>query len=263
MPQIRCPNCGTTINLEKRRENDFSLILKSIKSKERSFSELLKITKLPRKTLDLRLKQLLRENKIAKNANGLYCFNNGEGKFADSILNREIRWPSNKTLVSLLIIGLCVSATSLAFAMVIQPKRSEPLPLGYFSAEVKVENVSDLYTWQVSIKYNHSEIKVFKIIPGDFLGNDQVFANSTDSFPDMLMILGSLKGPVSGRSGSGTLATIIFGYFTVDYAKPEIIDESFCKTRLLDSNGCEIPFDICQSVNHRARLLLIFNENSG
>jgi hypothetical protein len=139
----------------------------------------------------------------------------------------------------------------------------EPESLGYFSAQVIVENVSDLYTWQVSIKYNRSEIKAFKIIPGDFPGNDQVFANSTDSFPDTLMILGSLKGPVSGRSGSGTLAIIIFGYFTVNYAKPEIIDEGFCKTRLLDSNGCEIPFSISQSANYCARLSLIFNENMG
>jgi hypothetical protein len=148
--------------------------------------------------------------------------------------------------------------------MMIQPTsfKPEPEPLGYFSAQIRVENVSDLYTWQVSIKYNHNEVKVLKIFPGDFLGNGQIFANSTDSFPGILMILGSLKGPVSGKNGSGTLALIAFGYFTVDYTRPEIIDEGLCKTRLLNSNGYEIPFNLSDSANRCTRLTLIFSENS-
>ena len=73
MPQVRCPRCGSTINLENRKETDFSLILSALRSKARSFSELLRITGLPRKTLDIRLKALCVEDAIIKNK--LYYFN--------------------------------------------------------------------------------------------------------------------------------------------------------------------------------------------
>ncbi|MEM2506834.1 MAG: cohesin domain-containing protein [Nitrososphaeria archaeon] len=135
--------------------------------------------------------------------------------------------------------------------------KSEPTIIGKFKANIKIYKVTDLYTWQVSIKYNQSELKVLEIIPGDFLGDDQVFTNSTDSFPNVLMVMGSLKGPTSGKSGDGTLAVIIFGYYTVNYTKPVIINEGFCKTILLNSNECDISFELFNSNGDHAHLALI------
>ena len=50
MPRIMCPNCGLTISLEERRNLDFNLIKDATRKKPTSFTKLLHITKLPRKT---------------------------------------------------------------------------------------------------------------------------------------------------------------------------------------------------------------------
>ncbi|MEM2915249.1 MAG: PKD domain-containing protein [Candidatus Bathyarchaeia archaeon] len=70
MPRIRCPNCGLTIDLESRKEVDFSQIFNALKGKERTFTELLHITHLPRKTLSLRLKALCKQGLIVKDNGG-------------------------------------------------------------------------------------------------------------------------------------------------------------------------------------------------
>lgn len=70
MPRIRCPNCGLTIDLESRKEIDFTEIFNALKSKDRTFTELLHITRLPRKTLSLRLKSLSKEGLVAKDNGG-------------------------------------------------------------------------------------------------------------------------------------------------------------------------------------------------
>ncbi len=65
-PQITCPHCGNTINLENRKEVDFEKIMYALNSAPKSFTELLEITSLPRKTLSLRLKDLCNSGSIVK-----------------------------------------------------------------------------------------------------------------------------------------------------------------------------------------------------
>ena len=85
MPQITCPNCGTTINLENRRALDFKLIRSATDKTPRTFTELLHITKLSRKTLNLRLKELCAEGILLKN-DGMYS-SNGASEFQVSMDN--------------------------------------------------------------------------------------------------------------------------------------------------------------------------------
>ena len=66
MPQIGCPNCGVTINLKKRKEIDLDLIVGSLKNEPKTFTELLRTTRLPRKTLNIRLKDLIDSGIIVK-----------------------------------------------------------------------------------------------------------------------------------------------------------------------------------------------------
>jgi hypothetical protein len=66
MPQVRCPNCGTTINLETRKETDFNLIINALHKNPKTFTQLLNYTRLPRKTLSLRLKELCDRGVIIK-----------------------------------------------------------------------------------------------------------------------------------------------------------------------------------------------------
>ena len=71
-PQIRCPNCGITINLKNRKKVDIDLIERAVK-KPRSFTELLRITNFPRKTLALRLKDLCSHGLLLKMKRGSMC----------------------------------------------------------------------------------------------------------------------------------------------------------------------------------------------
>jgi len=253
MPQIRCPKCGTTVNLENRRNNDFNLILKSVKNKERSFSELLKITKLPRKTLNLRLKQLLMENKLIKNEKGLYCANDGGG----GILDKEIQWPANKKLLSLLILCLCLPTISFALAMMIQPT-IEPQPLGRFIIKVGVKDVSDVYGWQIGLRFDSTKLKVVSVSPGDFFENptqcDNLLSKDitdlgntlfiTKVYNGTIVICQTLKGDSPPKSGSGTLAIIEFQFYSSDYEKPELIfDDPAYGTALGRKDATEIPID--------------------
>ena len=82
MPRITCPTCGTTIDLENRRMLDFGRILQALQGGPKTFTELLKITGLPRKTLSLRLKYLCDSGAVLKN--GTYSLNKSSN-------NKEVR----------------------------------------------------------------------------------------------------------------------------------------------------------------------------
>ena len=65
-PQITCPHCGNTINLENRKEVDFEKITSALNGSTKTFTELLEVTNLPRKTLSLRLKDLCAAGTVVK-----------------------------------------------------------------------------------------------------------------------------------------------------------------------------------------------------
>ncbi len=73
MPKLTCPKCGTTIDLENRRNIDYGKILQALQKGPQSFTYLLKSTGLPRKTLSLRLNNLCSSGAISKN--GGYSLN--------------------------------------------------------------------------------------------------------------------------------------------------------------------------------------------
>jgi len=167
MPEIRCPKCGITINLKKRKEIDFKLILNALKSRERSFSELLRMTGLPRKTLSLRLTELNKEGVIFKDK--LYHLNKQNAIQLESKLPK-IRFLENKRTIALLLFLMITLSTTTGFvlAMFSQPSRMEPEPIGYVTTVIKVNNVTDVYGWQIGLRFNASNMKVISISPGHF-----------------------------------------------------------------------------------------------
>jgi len=247
MPQITCPNCGLTINLENRRRIDFEKILKEVE-KPKTFTELLKATHLPRKTLSLRLKELCEKGVLVKE-NGIYKRMENAPKWETrrfsvrklSVLHGE-RIRSTAMLVFLLV---CFSVSGYVFGrFLVLPTsvnndvKPDKTILGIFTLNVMIHNVTDLYAWQVAIRYAPSELKVLKITPGGFVGSEfPCFVSSCDTSNDLILVGGSLLGNVSGRSGSGKLATILFGYFTKDYQEPKITFDGPFATRLFNSNG--------------------------
>lgn len=167
-------------------------------------------------------------------------------------------------IASSLILLTCLSTTSFALAMLIPQvpyevaveEPLEPQPLGRFAIRIGVENVSDVYGWQVGLRFNPSKLSVIDFKPGDFLGNpapdNKLSENVKDFestlffdnvFPDGTLVLGqTLKGGKPPRSGSGTLTVIVFQYYSQDFDMPCLIfNESARGTMLLRKDTTEIP----------------------
>lgn len=134
-PQIRCPNCGTTINLENRKNIDFNMILKALREKRRSFTDLLHITHLPRKTLSLRLKALIRSKAVLKNEgyslNKSFSYDEWVNKIA---LNHSVNLKDTafnlrkKLLMVLLVLIIGVPVAARVSAMIFGPPTHIPIP---------------------------------------------------------------------------------------------------------------------------------------
>jgi len=227
MPQIRCPTCGTTINLESRRETDFRMIISMLEKEPKTFTELLRGTGLPRKTLSLRLKELCASGIIIKN--GGYQLNGsppphlrskllnfkGNGGNRLFILNKKVL-----LLVLILCIGIPVSGyvyANYAPKPVIPPEEPKTQYYGFLIVKIGIKEVTNLYAWQARINYD-TEILEFRNISR---GEEPFFKNaipralySTDSFEDIeddLLVGDSLMGiDTVGVNGSGTLAIITF-----------------------------------------------------
>jgi len=163
--------------------------------------------------------------------------------FSKVFHNRKVR-------IGMMLIGLlvCFSASEYAFAIFLVPHQHEkiskkPRVIGNFTLVLEVNNVTDLYTWQVAITYNSRQLKVLNVIPGGFVGDKfPFFLTSTDTFENLLLLGGTLYGKVPGKHGSGSLATINFGYFMNDFDQPRIVSKELVfETFLLDSQGGFIP----------------------
>lgn len=232
--------------MENRKKIDFNLIVGAAKKEPRTFTELLHVTKLSRKTLSLRLKEMCANDILVKGEgkyklNGDSEFDNNSRNFAKGFSrvfnNRRMR--AGLMLIALL---LSSSASGYVLAMFFAPKEDyrKPVVIGTFTMALNVTNVKDLYAWQVFITFNSSELKVMEITPGGFVGvSYPFFLNATDIGEDKLLLGGTRYGDVSGRDGNGTLATIVFGYYVDEYEEPIIAlsEEGFFNTFLLNSEG--------------------------
>lgn len=244
MPQIMCPNCGMTINLENRREIDFNLIVSAAKNQPRTFTELLHITKLSRKTLSLRLKELC-GNDVLVHRQRTYKLNGaselkGNGgdfmkRFSRAFHNQKIR--GGFMVIAIL---LCSSVSGYALATFLNQPDQKTM-IGTFMMSLDISNVEDLYAWQALITFNSSELEVMEFMSGNFLGLDYpFFLNATDIGEGRLLLGGTLCGSVSGKDGSGRLAAIVFGYFANQYKPPKIVSQVDFETQLWDSKGSMI-----------------------
>ena len=236
MPQIRCPNCGLTISMKNRKEIDLELITHAVQSSPKTFTYLLHATKLPRKTLCLRLKELCEGGMILKRE-GVYMLN--EMKITENrstaYFKRFSTMPYDKKiragiLLALLIISTPIAAQVLAslFRTSLPPAtpKVEPVVIGNFKMTLEIHDVSDLYAWQICIAYDKAQVKVMAIDAGDFPDNTVpgiYNSNYAISEKGYILVGDSLTGSSPGWSGSCRLAAITFGYYVETYATPEIV----------------------------------------
>jgi hypothetical protein len=245
-----CPKCGTTINVENRKEIDVNLIINA-DERPKTFTELLHVTKLSRKTLSMRLKELCKNRAIVK-SDGVYKLsdssqveNHGRSfvtGFSRAFRDRRVR---NVVWMLMLLTSFSVSGYVLAMHFASPPEQvhNGPVIIGYSTMAVEIRNVNDLYTWQVAICFNATELKVLQVTPGNFVGLEYpFFCNSTDTGEGLLLVGGCLEGDSPGKNGNGTLATIVFGYFTSNYKEPLIVPQQMgFETFLEDSQLASIP----------------------
>jgi hypothetical protein len=248
VPQIRCPNCGLTINLENRKDTDVQLITTAVQHNASSFTDLLHSTKLPRKTLSIRLKEMCHNGVLAK-VDGGYKLNgiSGPEKRIANPFSRVASVVSDRRVKGLILLGMVlIGFPALTYAMVAlfpsTPSISvapEPKLLGSFTAIVEVHDVKDLYAWQAVIAFNSSELKFLKMTAGkDFNVTFPFFQNPSDLDNGMMLVGGTLQGPCTGINipGKGSLAVIEFGYYVSNYQSPRaILSGGGFETALLDS----------------------------
>jgi len=253
MPQIRCPNCGLTISMKNRKEIDLELITHAVQSSPKTFTYLLHATKLPRKTLCLRLRELCEGGMILKRE-GVYMLNETRVMESRSTAHfkRFSAMPYDKRvragiLLALLVVSTPIAAQVLASLFVTSlPAAPEPVIIGSFSMVLEVHDVSNLYGWQVCIAYNKAQIKALAIEAGDF--TETMFKgvwNVTSLKKGYVFIGDSLIGSTSAWSGSCKLATITFGYYVEPYTQPEIVStvDGGANTALLDPAMNNIPWE--------------------
>jgi hypothetical protein len=257
MPEVTCPNCGLTINMENRRRIDYDLIMSATR-KSATFTQLLHVTKLSRKTLSIRLKEMCKNGAIIK-SDGLYKLGNSsqadnrsigslQVKSLASNLSRAFHDRRLRAAVWTLMLVSSFSVSGYALAMYYassppQQNHSEPVAVGYSMMALELSDVNDLYSWQAAISFNATELKVLQVTPGNFVGLEfPLFYNSTDTSEGLLLVGGCLVGDVAGKSGNGTLATILFECFTNSYKAPSIVPEQTgFETFLQDSELANIP----------------------
>lgn len=250
MPRIRCPNCGVSINLENRKETDFDLIVGSLKNGSKTFTELLRTTRLPRKTLNMRLKNLMSSEIIVKDG-GYHLADSAEAhEFESRFSNRRIHSLKSKAIhfirdnpkgnrdavliiafFALILVGVThpfIVTAHYVHKIDAVSQISDPT----FQARISITNAVDLYSWQGKITFDPTALKVVDVAAGDFLSDETIVINSTDDISSIstpssacsilifttdtdsrggvLLIGGSLLGQVQGSYGEGTLATITF-----------------------------------------------------
>jgi len=257
VPQIMCPHCGRTITLENRRRLDFDMIVTAVKNEPKNFTQLLGITKLSRKTLSLRLKEMC-ENEVIVKKDGKYNLN-GASHFLDSTkrsgerLSRMFHDRRLRMGVMLISLILLSSTSGYTLAKLLEPPQttqanSNSMVLGNFTLTLNVNDINDLYAWQAVIAYNVTQLGVMETRPGGFIETQftsrkiedapkALFLNTTASEEGTLLLGGCLIGQIPGVSGNGTLATVTFAYYAQHYDEPRLVSTApYFNTFLLNSN---------------------------
>jgi len=245
MPRIRCPNCGLSINLENRKKIDIELIVRTLRSGPRTFTQILRATRLPRKTLSLRLKKLISSGTIVKD--GGYSLNkslrSGTRLRIKSKISRFIKEnpDGNRDAILIaaffvfLIVGPILFATTLpVYAHSIHKFDIQPQAIEEsFTIKITVSDAVDLFAWQAKLTFDPNVLVVLDVAAGGFLSLNAFIINATgptyvvdeqllsegdsiqifamDVGAGALAIGGSKIGDVPGVNGDGTLATITFG----------------------------------------------------
>jgi hypothetical protein len=138
-----------------------------------------------------------------------------------------------RTIKFLLLLGLGIVLFSLPMAVhsegetVVQvsPLTTNVQPGESFSVDIRVENVTDLYGFDVTLHFNPAYLQVDSLALGSFLSSGfggHGFNNTTG----IINYYNTQMAPEGPKSGSGTLFTINFTAKTTEATTPIGVDDS-------------------------------------
>jgi hypothetical protein len=122
-----------------------------------------------------------------------------------------------------------------------------------FTLNVNVSSVTDLYTCQINLTWNHAVLNISRITAGEFLlrtasssktASYQLGSvmNQTSNVNGYSGMSDSILGSVSGISGSGRLLSILFKVVGYGACNITVSSNGNLKTTLLDSTGATIAY---------------------
>jgi hypothetical protein len=205
------------------------MILRTLRNEPRSFTQLLKATHLPRKTLCIRLKELINSQAIVKD--GGYRLNHSSEEWKKMDLKKSRFFKGNQNAIILVtLVGFLIIAL---FAVPFASTR-----INSFTMKIKVQNAVDLYAWQTEVVFDPNLLFVLSVKPGNFPSSNALAVNASPyydpNFEDIesysgnylfvfntkldrpnvyqrMLMGGILFGATEGVDGDGTLAIITFG----------------------------------------------------
>jgi len=110
-------------------------------------------------------------------------------------------------------LNLSESVTINASAIFIDPHTSAGDIGGNFTIEVKVSNITDLYSWEFHLGWNSTILDCIGVNEGPFLkseGGSTQFTSEINNTEGFMMASCTLLGDVPGVNGTGTIATVTF-----------------------------------------------------
>lgn len=153
------------------------------------------------------------------------------------------------TVVCLLAILVAVLAfvilssppSSPSTALYVEPQTVQGTTGQYFTINVTISKVADLYGWEFKLGWNASLLDSVSVSEGPFLrsGGNTFFTYYLNTTDEHLVVDCSLEGQVPGVNGNGTLTTIQFRVIESGTCSLNLYD-----TQLLDSNATAISHTV-------------------
>jgi hypothetical protein len=124
------------------------------------------------------------------------------------------------------------SATSSSLTTVYVYPSTSTVTIGqYFTIEVRISDVIDLYGWEFKLGWNSNLLDAVDVVEGPFLkqGGSTFFNKTIDNSAGYILAYCTLLYDVPGVNGSGTLATVEFyaemgGTSPLDLYDTELVD---------------------------------------
>jgi PKD repeat protein len=136
--------------------------------------------------------------------------------------------------------GMSTSST----VMYVDPSVTVANPSSYFTFNISIVDVTDLYGWQFKLKWPLGLLKADSknITEGSFLKQTGTTAFAKKAFPNYVDVGCSLLGGISGGDGSGTLASVTLkvlqtGNATLNLYFTKLLDSALTEISHTSENG--------------------------